>query len=415
MLRPLFLLLLVWGFLANSSWGCPATIVKLVQRDQLARPLQLSDLITTSPIRQLFLWEQLDNVLSWHKPIDPVQIEYSYVPIESVHFTRGEALSESLARLFTATDGQIRYFKHPMNQDRRVPHYLTPSDGSIEGYYSASRSIFIMQNGELYTIKLPTNYPHIDVMQPTKANMANDSVISMRRSALINRVDSMASSPPHLKVLTEVASIRDNGTGNGFSIRDLRPLQDGNYYMPAFSIPYVGREIAEYHNIDFAEFWEQHYVRVVGWAKVELLLWYGLQMVTPNAQNWLIQMDQNLMPTGKLFLRDVADSSFIRIFAESLGATSELQADRESSFRIFNTLRAQYEDSIWQMNNYTEQRRVGRDIYLQWLTAQEEAYNTALREYIGVNSKEYRFLTLTEKNRRISEHARRIGILSESD
>ena len=37
------------------------------------------------------------------------------------------------------------------------------------------------------------------------------------------------------------------GSESAFLVRDLTPMQDGNFYLPALSLPWVGRQIASRH------------------------------------------------------------------------------------------------------------------------------------------------------------------------
>lgn len=122
-------------------------------------------------------------------------------------------------------------------------------------------------------------------------------------------------------------TVADKRTGRGYLIRDISPLNDGHYYLPAFAIPVVGREIAKHNGQEFEVFWQKHYAGPIGKLKADLLLRYGLQMETPNAQNFLIQLDRNLRPTGLIVVRDIADSIFVDVFARGLGIDHVVHQD----------------------------------------------------------------------------------------
>ena len=58
-----------------------------------------------------------------------------------------------------------------------------------------------------------------------------------------------------------------------------------------------------------------------------MLTHYGLWFTTPNAQNRLIEMDKNMMPTGRIFFRDLSDSKFNKQVAKALNFAEVAKAD----------------------------------------------------------------------------------------
>jgi hypothetical protein len=118
----------------------------------------------------------------------------------------------------------------------------------------------------------------------------------------------------------------DNGKYDGFQLRDLRGLDSHMKYFPPFSIPYVGK--SNTGAIDFVNraagwsslasdlplekdpwvaFWSEHFAAKVGKTKAALHLCYGLQGLTPNSQNFLLEFNQAMDPTGKVVVRDLLD------------------------------------------------------------------------------------------------------------
>ena len=89
------------------------------------------------------------------------------------------------------------------------------------------------------------------------------------------------------------------GREGGFLLRDLRLFQDGHYYLPALSLPFVGGADRARARRDAEAFWGHHFAEPVGRVKARLLARYGLWFETPNPQNLLVQLDRNLFPTGK--------------------------------------------------------------------------------------------------------------------
>lgn len=339
-----------------------------------------SELIELNPVTQLRLWEQTSNQGRWEKPTAPQKL--SYVRVEPEDTTvRTESFTPQMIKNYFQENDFVKWVRHPLNSSDTVPYRQQPQDGYKKAFYSASRSMFTMIKGALFSFKLPTDRPHpVGDYQPGKADLNNDSVISMRRSKHIREYDAKHARTSELYVLTEVISVASK-QGNAFSVRDLRPLQDGNYYLPAFSIPYAGREIARINNTDFNVFWNKYYGELLGQAKAQLLLRYGLQMKTPNAQNWLIQLDSNLKPTGRIYMRDVADSNYVEFIASRVGASNELQDDKKSNFTIMESLAPYWENSAWQM----DEGGVSLNALASWGRTHDSAYINTFVEALNLD------------------------------
>src|SRR5690606_17384363 len=147
--------------------------------------------------------------------------------------------------------------QHPLNSDSSVPFFNDVTATDAKMFYSASRSLFFFLGDDFYSVKLPTNRPHpLGPLQPTKAQLKDRAKLSVIRSQDIKKTDLALGPSPFLDILPDVAAYTDSTSGNGFVVRDLRALQDGHYYLPGFSIPFVGQQIAAHNqNQDFAEFW----------------------------------------------------------------------------------------------------------------------------------------------------------------
>jgi hypothetical protein len=157
----------------------------------------------------------------------------------------------------------------------------------------------------------------------------------------VRAVDARLGAEPELIVLTESIGGCVPGGETGFLVRDLARLCDGNVYLPAFSIPFVGRAIAALARREFAAFWGAAYAEPVGRAKARLLARYGLQYVTPNPQNILVQLDRRLRPTGAIVFRDLADTDFVTDAGRACGApwtklTAVLSPETANSFWAFD-------------------------------------------------------------------------------
>jgi hypothetical protein len=105
----------------------------------------------------------------------------------------------------------------------------------------------------------------------------------------------------------------------GFIIRELDDsfLKGEKIYLPGFSIldENVGKEIAKLNGYDDpVEFLRDAYYKPLGSASAELQARTGLSFNSAHSQQYLIEFDKDMKPTGKIIFRDIADSDAWRTF-----------------------------------------------------------------------------------------------------
>lgn len=159
-----------------------------------------------------------------------------------------------------------------------------------------------------------------------KATLEENSVQACLRGDHIAHVDRTVGhdpvADPDVLVLPEILTVTEDlgdSPGDGFQVRDLSRLRTDHVYFPALSIPYVGAGAPVAFGVladrwagrdddAWAAFWEQHYAARLGAVKAALLIRYGLQLGTPNSQNFLLEFDATMRPTGRIVVRDLGDA-----------------------------------------------------------------------------------------------------------
>ena len=262
------------------------------------------------PIEQWLLWEEQANLAGFRTSTHPVPIEVAAVPRSAVSVRIATWPPAEILSRFIRAD-RVGFPRHPLNQDRSVKFSDLPAAERWVCRYTSSRTLVVVQPREraLFSIKLATDRPHPDFHQPEKTKMREEVNDALVWVDLIARIDGMLGADPNLLVVKEVFGVLVPRSETAFLVRDLRAFQDGHHYLPALSIPWVGRQIARARGERFEDFWGRHYAEAVGRAKARFFVRYGLQYETPNPQNVLVQLDARLRPTGRVVLRDLGDAN----------------------------------------------------------------------------------------------------------
>lgn len=284
--------------------------------------------VSADPFEQYLLWEEQANFMGYRNPIEAVDIPLVSVPIDELHIKSFGDTPDEIGQLFT--NGEfLNYPLHPNNKDPRVAYRNSAKTGSWDGRYTASRTMVIWSKDrkKAYGLKMPTNHPHGNIVQTSKTNLEGELETSIKDTQYVNTISTQMKDPREaLTFLNELLTVTvRHDRRSGFILRDLSPLQDGFYYMPAFAVPFLGREIADYHDVPYATFWQKHYTEAMGKILADLFLYYGLTAITPIPQNFVIQLDHNLMPTGKIIVRDLADYTYRSSIVRPLLTTLEFQ------------------------------------------------------------------------------------------
>lgn len=371
--------------LGSSSHATAAPLCQSLFKGRTAeaRLLSLDD-----AFKQWVKWEQTSNFERFRKPEEPLSVGALAIDRKQMTIDKIENLDPQLTKELRLDQGQILWLQHPYNTSPLVPFFDNTNHArSFTTYFTASRSMLLDGFDRAYTLKMPSDHPHgpHGEFQPTKAKTKDDIVTGLVRTRHIDNVDQAIGKDPHLIIAREVLSVADRVTGQGFLVRDISFMKDGYYYLPAFSLPYVGRDIAHLHGKDPNIFWQKHYAAALGRAKAKLLLRYGLQMETPNSQNILIQLDRNLLPTGRIVLRDMSDSFFVRPVAEALGYKKQMEHDLSIDYKAHEKLVPFWENSSWRMDE-AGPLSFSKEILDTWGVAHDIAYKQTIESTIGVGS-----------------------------
>lgn len=167
-----------------------------------------------------------------------------------------------------------------------VPFFEIPALDSLKAFHTASRSIVAKIGGIFFGVKMPTNKPFgpkeilsrrtgrpLNV-QDEKTQLEADIRYAVPRSTLISQLENQLNSESRNRVLLEIFSVFEKSSRNGFIVRDLSLLQDGNYYFPAHIIWRLGHFIAAKNRTGSDNFWQKNWAQRIGeFQAIAFLRW----------------------------------------------------------------------------------------------------------------------------------------------
>ena len=318
------------------------------------------------PVEQWLDWEEQANLIGFRTDTRPVEVELSLVDVEELEvYVLPGAPEEIVARFIKP--GHVLCGRHPLNQDPLVAWSATPVSARWSARFTSSRTLAM--HGEesgsaLFSLKLATDHPHPNFLQPEKTKLREEALGAVEWLKKLAAIDQMIGPLEGVHLISDVLVVLARGGESGFMVRDLRQFQDGNYSLPALSLPFVGRQIARQCGESFDSFWAEHYARPVGFAKARLFARYGMWFETPNPQNLLIRLDPSLRPQPEIVFRDVGDGECSTdAFESEAWPWTELQSD----------LRPETSNSFWAFGE-AGAHSIELDTLNHWYAVHDDAY-----------------------------------------
>ena len=321
MIQWLFSFLIIFTFglssTASAAKSCHSSVSKngLFQRALKGEKVDSFDLLVEM--------ERLHNRDKFIQPVEEAHMPVVQVKTDNiqVNFFGTPEQNQAITKLLNLTSKTLNWFHHPDNTSSAVPFLYKTIKSYLVGFYSASRSIFFRSNDGFFSIKTGTDHPRgsksfYSEEDMNKIVMDNTVEMGKVRMQVVSQVD-QSMKPPDILVLAKKVAVIETLPDlkikgqfgfrpGGYMVRNLDFLKNQNaYYIPAFSLPTVGLAIAKKKGVEFSKFWNKHYAEALGRAKAQFLVKYGLIMTCPHAQNILIEVDLNFMPTGRIVIRDL--------------------------------------------------------------------------------------------------------------
>lgn len=276
----------------------------------------------TVAAKALVNYETKSNAVSVRNN-EVMQIPHFEIPLNMLSLDFADRFPESIRKhLIFQKDGQsyVRWILNPEDTKwfLEIEKYFKAQGVVLEkkyyftGYQTASRSYIVEDpNKEIqFSVKSSTNKTGgywADKKQPvgeaTDSRLNADFLYNLQKKQKFD----------NLIIMDEPAIMKIPFLDQAVVIRDLGEMNSANsdkIYVPGFSVLYesTGREIAAKNgSLDPQAFWTENYIKPVGRALGEFAARTGMQFDSPHSQNFLVELDSNYRPTGKIVLRDLAD------------------------------------------------------------------------------------------------------------
>jgi hypothetical protein len=280
--------------------------------------------------QQLVTWETQYNAVS-HRSDQLISVEHYEIPLRLLKHDFESSIDEKTkSSLIFIKNGEpyVRWLINPEDSlwHLEVKGFLeknhidsTPKK-FFDGYLTASRSMILVnpENGVTFSLKVSTNKTGGRWTDKKQTWKDARQVRKMNKyvKAMFPKMENET-----LVILNEPLAMGIEELDQGMVLRSLNAIsEDTHYYMPAFSALHgeEGLRIAKLNGSNNpVSYWEKHMVVPVANAMAEFFSKTGAWYDSPHAQNFLIELDLDMKPTGRIILRDLGDSYLLEDFVKN--------------------------------------------------------------------------------------------------
>ncbi len=293
---------------------------------------------------QIYEHNQDERIIS----INPITIEHFLIPLELLAFHYDFKTHPSLSASLIVKDELTgkKMVRWPINPEDNLYHqklekHLKDLGVSVErhryyqGYLTSSRSMVLVDphNGTSFSLKVSTNktggefqFKKLDEDQIYGPYMA--SKIAQASQHFSEQLPSELSVQRFVHLLIQkeplgfVLHLGGSDT-QGLSVRELETFEKQHYYLPGFSAVHseTGKMIVQrilkkdgVSDQEISDFWRIHFADPLGRSMAEFLSRTGISYSSAHGQNFLIELDHDYRPTGRIVFRDFGDQMLLSGF-----------------------------------------------------------------------------------------------------
>lgn len=280
----------------------------------------VSTFALTPQVEQFVKWETEANAVA-ARSSQPFAVKHFEIPLVAVESSFAKYLDPQVKDALVFKKNGVDYVRWIINPEDTKWHVELADvlkAGGLDatqydyftGYQTASRSMIFEdpKSHAQFSIKVSTDHTggmwkdkkqHLD--DGNQVRMMSDFIFETEEKVNFDRVilqkDPLLFGAPAVDQALIVRSLADLPKGD-------------HYYLPGFSAVHetVGKDIALLNGSkDPAKFWNENYNKPLAEAIAEMAAHFGITYDSPHSQNFLVELDKNMKPTGKIVLRDFGD------------------------------------------------------------------------------------------------------------
>lgn len=282
-------------------------------------------------LRQLAQWETEANEIS-KRSSALIKFKNFEIPEELIKSDVSATTPKEIQNAFYfEKDGKkfVRWLIQPEDTKwyKEVEQFITTKTGTkpvaqehFNGYLTASRSVLVVDPDTGYSFSLKASTNQTGGAWKDKKQEWKDGLDIRAVSDYVARLEKTLKLK-NAVILQEPMAFGIEELDQSNVIRLVGEVATcDKYYLPGFSALHnkVGKELAG--GKDPVEFWNENYVQPLGKALAEFAGIWGLSFDSPHSQNFLIELDKQKKPTGRVVLRDLGDVFFLKEQSELFGA-----------------------------------------------------------------------------------------------
>jgi hypothetical protein len=276
---------------------------------------------------QLVKWETEANAVSTRSS-DLIRVEHYEIPLRLLEADYEKNMDSQMRDSIIFTKNKEKYVRWLINPEDSKWHLevkafleknnidSTPKK-FFDGYLTASRSMILVNpdNGATFSLKVSTDKTG-GKWTDKKQTWADAVQVRSMNNYVASTLPNMQTET--LVILDEPLAMGIKDLDQAMIMRRLNDLpSDEHYYLPAFSALHnkAGEEIARLNGSkNPVQFWEKHLVEPIANAMAEYFAYTGAWYDSPHAQNFLIELDREMKPTGRIVMRDLGDAFLLEGF-----------------------------------------------------------------------------------------------------